>query len=147
MSASPRPGPCLPPARAEATSAAWQAVLVTLLAWAALLCAGLGGTVGGVSQTLAGKLAASAQHLQRHGGTSMSSRALRRELPAATAGLKLAEAAAAVRGGHGEAAGPAHIAARPLTRPQVAPAAPVATPPLLRTRHLAPPGRAPPTLA
>ena len=76
---------------------AWiQSVLFTLLAWAALLCTGLGGTVGVASQTLANKLAANAQHLQRHGGSSLSSRAVRRDQPAVTSVQQIAEDSRAV---------------------------------------------------
>ena len=68
-----------------------QAVLVTLLTWAALLCTGLSGTVGVMSQTLAGKLAASAQHLQRHAGTSLATRAARGQATAALTAHRLAQ--------------------------------------------------------
>jgi hypothetical protein len=68
-----------------------QAVLVTLLTWAALLCTGLSGTVGVMSQTLAGKLAASAQHLQRHAGTSLATRAARGQAPAVLTAHRLAQ--------------------------------------------------------
>lgn len=44
-----------------------QAHLVALLAWLAVICAGLGSTMGTNPQMLASKLAASAQHLQRQG--------------------------------------------------------------------------------
>ena len=54
-------------------------MLFTLLGWAALLCAGLGGTISVASQSLANKLAANAQQLQRHGGNSLASRAIQRD--------------------------------------------------------------------
>ena len=69
----------------RAGAGAWlQAVLFTLLAWAAAVCTGLGGTVGVASQSLANKPAANAQHLQRHGGNSLASRAVRRDQTSAT---------------------------------------------------------------
>ena len=79
-----RHSPALPRVRIFASSfrlpvASVQAVLFALLAWAALLCAGLGGTAGGASQTFANKLVPNFQHLQRHGGTSLASRAVRRD--------------------------------------------------------------------
>ena len=136
------------PAGAPAgTRTAVQAVLVTLLAWTALLCAGLGGTVGVVSQTLAGKLAASVQHLQRHGGPSLSSRAVRRELPAVAAELKVAEASAAVFEVHADGAVPLGRIALPTVEWQSAAQAPAATEPRPAARHRMPPSRAPPLLA
>jgi len=81
-----------PPSIGRAGTGAWlQAVLLTLLAWAAVVCSGLGGTLGVASQSLANKLASSAQHLQRHGGTSLTSRALRRDQAAATSAQQVAE--------------------------------------------------------
>lgn len=129
------------------TRAALRAVMVTLLAWAALLCAGLGGTVGVVSQTLAGKLAASAQHLQRQGGTSLASRAVRRELPAVAAGLQVAEASRAVVEVHADGALPSGDIALPMGQQRSDARAPAATEPGLSPRHRAPPSRAPPILA
>ena len=55
------------------------------LTWAALLCTGLGGSLGLASQNLASKLATPAQHLQRPAGTAQATRAARQDLPAATA--------------------------------------------------------------
>ncbi len=122
-------------------------MLVTLLAWTALLCAGLGGTVGVVSQTLAGKLAASVQHLQRHGGPSLSSRTVRRELPAVAAELKVAEVSAAVVEVHADGAVPPGRIALPTVERQSAARAPAATEPRPKSRHRMPPSRAPPLLA
>lgn len=124
-----------------------QAMLVTLLAWTALLCAGLGGTVGVVSQTLAGKLAASVQHLQRHSGPSLSSRAVRRELPAVSAELRLAEASAAVVEVHADGAVPPGRIALPTAKRASDARSLAATEPRPAARHRMPPSRAPPLLA
>ena len=76
---------------------AWiRAMLFTLLGWAALLCAGLGGTMGVASQSLANKLAANAQQLQRHGGTSLASRAVQRDQSVVAAAQRLAQDSRAV---------------------------------------------------
>ena len=82
-----------------------QAVLLALLAWAALLCAGLGSAVGLAPQSLASKLAANAQHLQRH-GTSLASRVVRRDQSTVLA-LQIAENSQAVVLEHADAAPPA----------------------------------------
>ena len=121
-------------------------MLVTLLAWTALLCAGLGGTVGVVSQTLAGKLAASVQYLQRHGGPSLSSRAVRRELPAVSAELKVAEASAAVFEVHFDGAVPPGGIALPTVERASDARASASTEPRPAARHHVPPSRAPPLL-
>lgn len=60
-----------------------RAFLLTLLVWATVVCTGIGGTVGLASQSLSNKLTANVQHLQRHGGTSHTSRAVRRDQAAA----------------------------------------------------------------
>jgi hypothetical protein len=122
-------------------------MLVAFLAWAALICAGLGGTVGVVSQMLAGKLAASAQHLQRQAGNSASSRALRRELPVAASQLRGAEAAAAVTAPHTGGVAPAGGIAIPQVPPQSEVRAFHAAQPRPAVRHRSPPSRAPPFLA
>lgn len=58
----------------------WQALALSVLAWMALLCAGLGSTAGVVTQTLAGKLPVNAQHhLQRQTGAALASRSARRD--------------------------------------------------------------------
>ncbi len=65
---SPPPPQPLALSNGRAGVGAWlQALLFSMLAWAAVLCTGLGGSMGVASQTLANKLAASAQHVQRHG--------------------------------------------------------------------------------
>jgi hypothetical protein len=71
-------------------------MLIALLALAAVLCSGLNGTVGGVSQTLAGKLTASVQFLQRQGGPSPGYRLVHRELPAGAVERKVAAVSQAV---------------------------------------------------
>lgn len=66
------------------STGAWlRAVLFTLLVWATVVCTGIGGTVGLASQSLSNKLTANVQHLQLHGGTSLTSRAVRRDQAAA----------------------------------------------------------------
>ena len=72
------------------------AVLLAVLAWAVLLCAGFGGTLGFASQALASKLAAHAQQLQRHAGHSQASRAVRGEQAALPASRQVAEDARTV---------------------------------------------------
>jgi len=73
------------------TAGAWlQAVLFTLLTWAVLIGAGIGGSLGAASQNLATKLATHAQHLQRHAGTANASRGVRQDLPAAAAATAVA---------------------------------------------------------
>ena len=84
-----------------------QAVLFTLLAWAALLCTGLGGTVGVASQSLGNKPAANAQQLQRHAGTSLTSRDVRRDQAAPPAVRQIADDARAVVLGSTDGALPA----------------------------------------
>ncbi len=145
------PEPPAPAVGRTGARASVQAALIALLAWAALLCAGLGAAVGVNSQTLAGKLAAAAQVLQRQAGASSASRTLRRELPAVAAGLKVAEATHATREAielHGDGALPAGAIALPLTprgasgRPK-----PAAVEADLGPRDLTPPSRAPPPMA
>lgn len=65
-------------APASAAAAAWLRVAVlVLLAWLSVLAAALGGGAGLVSQTLAGKLAAHVQPLQRPTSASGASQATR----------------------------------------------------------------------
>lgn len=142
-----RPDLRTPPGGPAAACTALRVILVTLLAWAALLCAGIGGTFDVVSQALAVKLAASVQHLQRHGGTSLSSRADRRELPAIAAELKVAEASAAVVVDHDDGAVSAGAIALPAGQPRSQADALAAIEPSLSARHCLPPSRAPPRLA
>jgi hypothetical protein len=116
-----------------------------LLAWAAVVCTGLGGTVGVASQSLANKLASSAQHLQRHGGTSLTSRALRRDQAAATAVQQVAEQSQALA--RDLTALPANVVglrieARQAHEPPLSLAGPH-----LKPRKSAHPSRAPPVLA
>lgn len=61
-------------------TAAWA-----ILAWVALLCAGLGGAAGITSTHLASKFSANAQHVARHGGSAVAMRAARRDQAAAQA--------------------------------------------------------------
>lgn len=127
---------------------AWlQAILFTLLAWATLLCAGLGGTVGVASQTLANKLAANAQHFQRHGGPSLASRALRRDQSAVLSVQQIAEDSRTGILAHAGGALPAgegtlRVDAQHADEPPRSAAEPALTP-----RNRAHPSRAPPVLA
>jgi hypothetical protein len=129
------------------THAAVQAVFITLLAWAALLCTGLGGTVGAVSPSLAGKVAPSAQYLQRQSGTSQAMRAVRRDSAAIVAQALATEPPPAwMQEPDGSAllAGTRTLQDRPpYTDTHLR--APIE--PALKPRHRAPPGRAPPALA
>lgn len=120
--------------------------MLTLLAWLALLCAGLGGTAGVASHPLAGKIAGNGQHFQRQAGTSHATRAARRDSPALAATQQFAEAwhPAAI-----DDVGPwprshftSHIDELGSDEPQAA------TPePRLKLRYRAHPSRAPPVLA
>lgn len=114
---------------------------------AALLCAGLGSTVGVVSQTLAGKLIASAQYLQRQSGPSQVTRAARQLLPAVAADVKVADVLRVLI--KVEVDGAILFAeVTPLRFPSGMGSRPDAeTGPSLRSRHWSPPSRAPPRLA
>lgn len=137
----------LPRGRSGTVLGAAQASLVTLLAWVALLCAGLGGTVGVVSQTLAGKLAAGMQHLHRQAGATQASRALRGEAASASAEQTHAQASATVVAG----AGDLFVTAGPATPPPVQHFISlwlrIDCEPVFGARHLTPPGRGPPRTA
>jgi hypothetical protein len=127
---------------------AWlQAVLLTLLAWAALLCIGLAGSVGAASQTLANKLAINAQHLQRHGGTSLASRAVRHDQPAVTSVHQIAEDSRAVVLGPTDGALLAADVTLPIDAQRADEPQHSATEPRLTPRNRAHPSRAPPVLA
>lgn len=145
--ASPPAAALAPSSGQRGSAAALPAVFVALLAWAALLCAGFGGTVGVISQTLAGKLAASAQFLQRQGGTSSTARALRRELPAVATSLTVVEAARAVVKSIEDAAPPASAIAPRVDQRHTDGYLPVAAELRLGHRHPTPPSHAPPSLA
>lgn len=141
------PGTCAPARGVGAAQRAVQAVLITLLTWAALLCTGLGGTVGAVSQSLASKLAASAQYLQRQGGTSQAIRAVRRDSAAIVAQAQVTEPPPAGTQPPAESAIPAGMSTPPEGPPHTD-AGPLASiEPALKPRFRAPPGRAPPALA
>jgi hypothetical protein len=124
-----------------------QAVLFTLMVWAALLCTGLGGTVGVASQTLANKLAANAQQLQRHGGTSLASRAVRRDQPAVTSVQQITQDSPAVVLAPADGTLPAGEVMLRIDahRADVPPLS--VTEPRLKPRNRAHPSRAPPVLA
>jgi hypothetical protein len=124
-----------------------QVALTAVLACMALLCAGLGGNVGVVSQTLAGKLAASVQFLQRHGGTSLASRVVRRDIPAVAADLRVAEAPRAVAQPPGEGVVPPDALALPVALLDAVAKPGPASQPVHSPSRLSPPSRAPPLRA
>ena len=144
----PPPPEPLALSRGRAGAGAWlQAVLFTLLAWAAVVCTGLGGSVGVASQSLANKLAASAQHWQRQGGTSLVSRAVRRDQAVATLVQQVAEDPQALTWDATDGTLPAEvIGLRIETRHADEPPLSTAEP-HLKPRQRAHPSRAPPVLA
>ncbi len=127
--------------------AAVQAFLIALLALAALLCVGLGSTVGVVSQSLASKLIASAQYLQRQSGSSLVYRAARQALPAVAADVRTTDALGPLNGTHVDGAIPVSELAPPRFPARKASLPDADTGPILRSRHWSPPSRAPPRLA
>jgi hypothetical protein len=149
---TPRPPPpdplTLSSDRSRAGTGAWlHAVLLTLLAWAALVCTGLGGAVGVASQSFANKLAANVQHLQRQGGTSLASRTARRDPVAATSVQQLAQDSQALASDVPD--GPPPTAERRLRidTQQADEATPASTEPHHKPHNRAHPSRAPPFLA
>jgi hypothetical protein len=134
--------------------------LLTLLAGVALLGASLGGPIGGVSQSLAHKLAAHAQSLLRTGPAPAGSRTMRGEAaaPVAFAGVErraaflqaLAPANDGARATTGETV---VLALGPARRPSVSidgdsmPSAAGDVAARSRAAHLTPPSRAPPAQA
>ena len=132
----------------RAGTGAWlQAVLFTLLAWAAVVCTGLGGTVGVASQSLANKLASSAQHLQRHGGTSLPSRAIRRDQAESTSVQQVAGESQALSWDHTAGTPPAALVGLRIDAQRVHEPPLSAAEPHLKPRKRAHPNRAPPVLA
>jgi hypothetical protein len=132
----------------RAGTGAWlQAVLFTLLAWAAVVCTGLGGTVGVASQSLANKLASNAQHFRRHGGTSLTSRAIRRDQAEATSVQQVAGESQALAWDHTAGTPPANLVGLRIDAQRVHEAPLSATEPHLKQRKRAHPNRAPPVLA
>ena len=122
------------------------ALLVMLMAWAALLFAGLGGSVGVASQSLASKLAASVQFLQRQSGTASASRTMRRDLPAVAGDQRCTTATVACSDRDNDVGPLALVSLRVANLVR-------ATEPLHTNdgphglwRHLSPPSRAPPVL-
>lgn len=131
----------------RADDGAWlQAVLFALLAWAALLCAGLGGTVGVASQSLAKKLAANSQHLQGT-GTSLASRVVRRDQQAVLAALQIAENSRAEVLDHADGALPVGEVTLRIDAQRAAESAISTTEPRRTPRNRAHPSRAPPVQA
>ena len=121
--------------------------MFTFLAWAALLCAGLGGTVGIVSNTLAGKLAANVQHLQRQAGTSLATRAARRDHPQVIAAQPFADSGRAVVVDNAGGALPAGEVTLGVDEQRADEPPTSAAEPRLKLRNRAHPSRAPPVLA
>ncbi|MEJ7928863.1 hypothetical protein WG922_02645 [Ramlibacter sp. AN1015] len=124
-----------------------QAVMVTLLAWLALLCAGLSGTPGVASHQLAGKIAGNGQHFQRQAGTSHAARAARRDSPALAATQQFAHAwhAAGIDDVDGPLPGGHFTFSNDECHADEAP--PSKPAPRLKPRYRAHPSRAPPLLA
>ena len=132
----------------RAGAGAWlQAIVFTLLAWAAVVCSSLGGTAGVASQSLANKLAANAQHLQRHGGTSLASRAIRRDQAAATPVQQVAEDSQSLAWDATDGTLPADVAGLRINAQRVDEPPLSTTEPHLKPRKRAHPSRAPPVLA
>ena len=132
----------------RAGAGAWlQAVLFTLLAWAAVVCTGLGGNLGIASQSLANKLAANAQHLQRHGGTSLASRAVQRDQAAATSSQQAAEHSQSLAWDATDGILPADVAGLRIDTGRADEPPLSTTKPHLKPRKLAHSSRAPPVLA
>ncbi len=130
-------------------TAAWA-----ILAWVALLCAGLGGAAGITSTHLASKFSANAQHAARQGGSALALRSARRD-QAAQAVVAAAVVWQAHRAGHDAQAappGPAHapLPARPFpAQTEAQPAGKPgssASPPRATERSRAHGSRAPPIL-
>ncbi|WP_440106779.1 hypothetical protein [Acidovorax sp. BL-A-41-H1] len=89
-------------------TAAWA-----ILAWVALLCAGLGGAAGITSTHLASKFSVNAQHVARHGGSAVAMRAARRDqttAQAVVAGAVVWQAQQAGNDAQAAPPGPAHAA-------------------------------------
>jgi hypothetical protein len=143
---SPQDSLALPNGRAG-TGAWLQAVLLTLLAWAAAVCTGLGGNLAVASQSLANNLAANAQHLQRHGGTSLASRAVRRDQAAATSVQHVAQDSLALAWDLTDGALPAGEVGLQIDAQQTDDPPLAATEPHLKPHKRAHPSRAPPVPA
>ncbi len=129
------------------TAAMLQAAVFMLLAWVAVLCTGLGGTVGAASQSLANKLAPHAQHWQRQAGTQLSSRAIRRDHIGAAPAQQVAETGQASAWDPPVGALPATAFELRVDTRSAHAASPAAFVPHLKPRNRAHPNRAPPGLA
>lgn len=125
-----------------------ETLLIALLALAAVLCSGLSGSVGSVSQTLAGKLTASVQFLQRQGGPSPGYRLARRELPTGAIERKVAEVSQATVKLKAKAeahdVGSAEESAPPKSWHRTVALSNIDTETRQYLRHRLPPSRAPP---
>jgi hypothetical protein len=136
------------PSRARRATAAWlRAIMFTLVAWSALLCTGLGGTVGVFTYTLAGKLATHLHQLQRQPGTSMATRAAPRGLPHVAATHQFAEARCCAIADHAGGALPSSESALRVGSPQAHRLSSSKGEPPRKPDNRAHPSRAPPALA
>ncbi|MCR5864405.1 MULTISPECIES: hypothetical protein [Aquincola] len=125
--------------------------MFVLLAWLGVLCAGLGASVGLASHTLAGKLSAHVQPMQRPtsaSGASQVTRSARRHDTAQVAAMRLPDA----RWTHavldaGMDALPSAVFRLPVLAQQAAQPPPVTGPPRSRQPARAHRSRAPPSLA
>lgn len=138
--------PVLPSHRLGAR-ACLQLALFIMLAWAATLCAGLGGAMGGVSQSLAAKLSANAQHLQRQAGGAQSTRAARRDPLGAEASRQLAQDQRAIDHDPLDAAQPVDLTTLRVAQERAEDQPTMTAEPRLKPRGRAHPSRAPPPLA
>lgn len=119
--------------------------MLALLAWMALLSAGLGGSAGIASHPLAGKISGAGQHLQRQTGNAQATRTARRDHPALAAARHLAQEWHA--GGIDDVDGPVPaVTARSDAKRADEPRA-SAPEPRLQPRYRAHPSRAPPVSA
>ena len=148
--ARPMPSPqgSLAPSNGRAGAGAWlQAVVLTMLAWAAVVGTGLGGNLAVASQSLANKLAANAQHLQRQGGASLASRTVRRDQAAAMPVQHFARDSQALAWDLTDGALPAGAVGLQIDTEQTDEPPPAANEPHLKPHKRAHPSRAPPVLA
>lgn len=142
-----QPDPLLLPSHRIGARACLQLALFILLAWAATLCAGLGGAMGGVSQSLAAKLSANAQHLQRQAGGAQGTRAARRDQREVGAVRQLAQDTRAIGTEPHDAALLVDWTPLQVAQQQVDDQPGTTAAPPLKPRGRAHPSRAPPALA
>jgi len=112
---APRPPDLTSPSAGAGVGAGtrFQTAAWAILAWVALLCAGLGGAAGITSTHLASKFSANAQHVARQGGSAVAMRAARRDqtaVQAVVAGAVVWQAQQAGNDAKAAPPGPAHAA-------------------------------------